>query len=149
MEYVSWFLFSFILIYIIYYILFVRKTRRGEKVPSEAQYLISVYKLDVNKFSYRKFIRAVGVVTSLDIAVVATVVAKVDGIIWQILFGFVAVVPVVVLSFMLLGKYYQTKEKKDNSKELEEEKKYLDKKKNKKDKKEKRKIKKKGKKKNG
>ena len=127
MEYISWFIFSFILIYIIYYVLFIRKSKRGEKVPSEAQYLISVYKLDVNKFSYRRFIKVVGLVTSFDIAIVATIVAKVDGIIWQILFGFVAVVPVVVLSFMLLGKYYKNKQTKDNTKELEKEKKYLDK----------------------
>ena len=146
MEYVSWFLFSFILIYIIYYIFYMRKTIRGEKVPSEAQFLITVYKLDVNKFSYRRFIKIVGLVTTLDIAVTATVVAKVEGVIWQILFGFVAVIPIVVLSFMLLGKYYQNKQEKDNKKELQKEKKYLDKIDKKKKKKE---AKKKGKKKNG
>lgn len=127
MEYVIWFIFSFILIYIIYYILFIRKARRGEKVPSEAQYLIALYKLDVNKFSYRRFIRMVGLVTSLDIAIVATIVTNVGGVIWQILFGFVAVIPIIGLSFMLLGKYYQKKQTQDNTKELEKEKKYLEK----------------------
>ena len=145
MEYIGWFIFSFIFIYIIYYFVFVRRTTRGVKVPTEAQYLISLYKLDVDKFSYRKFIRIVGIVTSLDIAVVATVVAKVEGVIWQILFGFVAVIPIVVLTFMLLGKYYQKKQTEDNSKELAKEKKYLDKKAEKK----KKTNKKKGQKKNG
>ena len=128
MEYVSWFLFSFILIYILYYVIFIRKSRRGVKVPAEAQYLISLYKLDVNLFSYYRFMRIVGLVTSLDIAIIATIVAKVEGIVWQILFGFVAVVPVIILSFLLLGKYYQRKQSQDNSKELAKEKKYLDKK---------------------
>ena len=145
MEYIGWFIFSFILIYIIYYILFIKKTKRGEKVPSEAQYLISIYKLDVNKFSYYRFIRVVGLVTSFDIAIVATIVATVDAIIWQILFGFVAVVPVIVLSFMLLGKYYQNKQTKDNTKELEKEKKYLKKLDKKNKKKSNKKNKKKGK----
>ena len=143
MEYISWFLFSFILIYIVYYLFFIRKTRRGIKIPAEAQYLISLYKLDVNLFSYHKFMKIVGLVTSLDIAIIATIVAKVDGIVWQILFGFVAVVPVIILSFLLLGKYYQRKQTQDNSKELAKEQKYLDKK----DKKKKL-VKKKGKKKN-
>lgn len=146
MEYLSWFLFSFILIYIIYYVLFIRKSRRNVKVPAEAQYLIALYKLDVNRFSYHKFINILGLVTSFDIAIVATIVAKVDGVVWQILFGFVAVVPVVVLSFMLLGKYYQSKQIKDNSKELEKEKKYLERLEKKKNKKS---NVKKGKKKNG
>ncbi len=129
MEYIGWFLFSFLLIYMIYYLLFIRKARRGVKVPSEVQYLISLYKLDINTFSYYKFIRVVGIVTSLDIALIATIVAKVDGIIWQILFGFVAVVPVIVLTFFLLGRYYQNKQNQNNSEELEWERKYLEKKK--------------------
>ena len=70
-----------------------------------------------------------GIVTSFDIALVSTIVAKVDGIVWQILFGFVAVVPVIVLSFMLLGKYYKYKQTLDNSKELEMEKKWENKRK--------------------
>lgn len=154
MEYIGWFLFSFILIYIIYYFIFIKKARRGDKMLAEAQYLIALYKLDVNKFSYYRFVRIVGLVTSFDIAIVATIVAKVDGIIWQILFGFVAVIPVILLTFMLVGKFYQIKQTKDNTKELEREKKYLDKKDKKKQKKKKKKEdkktnKKKGKKKNG
>lgn len=144
MKYIGWFLFSFVFIYIIYYFIFIRRTRRGIKVPQEAQYLISLYKLDVNLFSYYKFVRIVGIITSLDIALIATIVAKVDGIVWQILFGFVAVVPVVVFTFMLLGRYYQNKQTQDNSKELELENKYLQKIDAKK-----KKRKKKGKKKNG
>ena len=101
MEYVRWFIASFIIVIIIYYIFFIRKAKRGEKVPSEAQFLITAYDLDVNMFSYRKFIKLVGLVTSIDIALTATIVAKVEGIAWQILFGFVAVIPVVVLTFML------------------------------------------------
>ena len=127
MEYISWFLFSFVFIYIIYYFLFIRKTKRDYKIPSEAQYLIALYKLDTKLFSYQRFVRIVGMVTSFDIALVATMVANIDGSIWQILFGFVIVVPIMVISFMLLGKFYQKKEIKDNSKELEKEKKYLEK----------------------
>ena len=114
-------------IYIIYYFLFIRKTKRDYKIPSEVQYLIALYKLDTKLFSYQRFVRVVGMVTSFDIALVATMVANIDGSIWQILFGFVIVVPVMVISFMLLGKFYQKKEIKDNSKELEKEKKYLEK----------------------
>ena len=125
MEYIVWFIFGFILIFIIYYLVFIRKAKRKEKLPAEVQYLISLYKLDIKKFSYRKFLIAVGIVTSIDISLVASIVAVVKDITWQILFGFVAVVPVIVVSFMLLGKYYQNKQTKDNSKELDKEKKYL------------------------
>ena len=128
MEILGWFIFDYILIYCIYYVWFIRRTVRGEKVPSEANYLINLYKLDVNKFSYRKFIKIVGLVTSFDVALVATLVAVIDSrVIWQILFSLIIIIPIIAITFMLLGKFYQKKQTKDNSKELEKEKKYLEK----------------------
>ena len=59
MEYVIWFIFGFIFVYIIYYFLFIRRSKRKEKMPSEAQFLVNVYKLDIKKFSYRKFLMAI------------------------------------------------------------------------------------------
>lgn len=126
MEILSWFTFDFVLIFTLYYILFIRKAKRGVKTPSEVQYLINLYKLDTKKFSYKKFLVFVGLVTSFDTSLVATIVTVVDGIVWQILFGFIIVIPVMVISFTILGKYYKNKETKDNSKELEREKKYLE-----------------------
>ena len=144
MEILGWFVFDYLLILIIYYFLFVRRTVRGERVPSEANYLIKVYDLDVNLFSYRKFIKIVGLVTSFDVALVATMVAVVDSrLIWQILFSLIGIVPVIVISFMMLGKFYKKKQTRDNSKELEKEKKYLKKLKKKEEKKENRKKRKK------
>ncbi len=145
MEYVVWFLISFILIDIIYSFFFIRKSKREKKIPAEAQYLIYRYQLDIKKFSYQKFLKIVGLVTSFDIALVATCIGVIDSIIWQILVGFVIIIPIAIVSFLLLGKYYQKKQLKDNLKELEKEKKYLAKKETKKKRKEQRK----GKKKNG
>ena len=127
MEYISWFIFDFILIFIIYYFMFIRKARRGVKIPTEAQYLINLYKLDTKLFSYHKFLLIVGIVTSFDIAVVATIVTVVKGFVFQILFGLIAVIPIIGISFLLLGKYYQKKQTKDNKKDLEKEKRFLDK----------------------
>ena len=143
MEYIIWFIISFLLIYLIYDFVFIRKSNRGKKIPAEAQYLIYRYHLDINKFSYQKFLKIIGCVTSFDISLVATCIGVIDGVIWQILFGFVIIIPIMILSFTILGKYYQKKQTKDNSKELAQEKKYLEKKEKK------RKTKKKGKKKNG
>lgn len=135
MEYAIWFMIGFILIYIIYYIFSIRPSIKKNKLPIEAEYLKMRYKLDIKKFSYVKFLYIVGLVTSFDISLVAIVVCKVGSVVWQILFGFVVVVPVIIVSFMLLGRYYQEKQLKDNTMELECEKKYLKKLKDKKNKK--------------
>ena len=117
---------SFIFVYIIYYFICIKNARRTTKKSSEVEYLIGIYKLDISKFSYYSFVRVVGLVTCFDIALVAAIVAFVDGIVWQILFGFVGVVPVCVISFLLLGRYYKKKQELDNSEELAIEKAYLE-----------------------
>ena len=127
MEHIGWFIFSFIFVYIIYYFLFIKRSKRKDKIPSEAQYLINLYKLDIKKFSYHKFMMLIGIIVSLDVSLATTIVTVVNGFVWQLAFGFLAVVPITVISFMLIGKYYQSKQKKDNSKELAKEKKYLEK----------------------
>lgn len=127
MELVIWFFVSFILVFLLYYFFSIRKSRRNGKIPTEANLLIKSNNLDINKFSYRKFMIIVGLCVSLDVSIVFTIVSIVKGLIWQILFGFVAVVPIMLLTFIPLGKYYNKKQLKDNTKELEKEKQYLDK----------------------
>ena len=141
MEYVIWFLVGIIFIYIIYYIFFIRNARRDTKGSVEVEYLIKLYSLDINKFSYYKFVRVIGVVSSIDISLVSIIVAFVKGLVWQLLFSILIVLPVIIISFMLLGNYYKKKQLKDNSKELEKEKKYLEKLEKKKKKKKKKKEK--------
>ena len=133
LDFIFGLLFSFIFVYIIYYFIFIKNARRTTKKASEVEYLIGIYKLDISKFSYYSFIRVVGLITCFDIALVAAVVAFVDGVVWQILFGFVGVVPVCILSFLLLGRYYQKKQELDNSEELAIEKAYLERKDSKKE----------------
>lgn len=140
MEYFIWFLLGFILIYVIYYVLFISKANRNTKKSVEVEYLIKMYKLDITKFSYHKFVRVVGIVSSIDVSLVSVIVAFAKGIVWQLLFSIIVVLPVIIISFMLLGNYYKKKQLKDNSKELEKEKKYLEKIKKNKENKKKKKI---------
>ena len=121
MEYLSWFVIDFIVVFLIYYFFLIRKARRGKKVPSEVKFLIDHYKLDTKKFNYRRFLLSVGLVVSFDVSIVATFIPLIKGFLFQILFGFIFIIPVVVLSFYLLGIYYQRKqdnyeEEKDNKK---------------------------------
>ncbi len=121
MEYLAVFLVVFILFFVGYYCYYVMFARRDKKCPTEGTYLIRLYKLDINKFSYRKFMLHISLLTSIDIAIVATVIFGFKELIWQILFGLITVIPVVAISFIITGKYYQNKQLKDNSKEIDRE----------------------------
>jgi len=126
MKYIVVFLVIFILFFAGYYIYYVMFARRGKKCPTEGTYLIRLYKLDINKFSYKKFLLHISLLTSIDLAITATVIYGFEKLIWQILFGLITVIPVVAISFIIVGKYYQYKQTKDNSRELNRENRWIE-----------------------
>ena len=120
MEDIIYFIGIFIVLYILFHLFMVKKARRNsKKVPVEVQYLLVQYNLDTKNFRYKQFMNTVALVASFDISLVATIVFHIEGFIWQLLFGFIFLVPVILLSFMLVGKYYQNK-KEDFDLEQEE-----------------------------
>lgn len=117
---IIYFIITFLIVYMIYYFASIRKAKKNKKkIPVEVQYLMLCYKIDTKKIPYRNFLNTVAIVGSLDVAIVATLVSLIDGVIWQLLFGFVFIVPVIIISFMLVGKYY--KNYQENNVEIEEE----------------------------
>ena len=126
MKYLVVFLVIFILFFVGYYIYYVMFARRGKRCPTEGTYLIRLYKLDINKFSYKKFLLHISLLTSIDLAITATVIYGFEKLIWQILFGLITVIPVVAISFIIVGKYYQYKQTKDNSRELNRENRWIE-----------------------
>lgn len=121
------FVFTFILIYMLYYLFTIRKElnkierkRKGKvkkrrkkvdeaKLPVEIQYLVLRYKLDLSKITYWKLLQLMGVVTSFDLALVVTVVSLVTGTGLQLLLGFVLLIPVLLLSYHFIGLHYKKK----------------------------------------
>lgn len=126
MEFFVNFIFIFLLVYLFYYLISVRKARKNKnKIPVEVQYLILKYQIDLSKVKYKKFMNSIALVGSFDIALIASVIFYVDGLLLQLLLGFCLIFPVIILSFMLLGKHYQkvTKKAKVVDEEMEEPKK--------------------------
>lgn len=122
MEYIVEFLVNFIvifiLIYVFYYFCSVRKARKnGKKVPVEVQYLLIKYQINLKKIKYKKFVNSVALLGSFDIALVGSIVMYFNNIFFQLLIGFALFIPIILISFKLVGKYYQ---KKLSSEELEE-----------------------------
>lgn len=108
MEELIYFGITFLIIYTIYYFASIRKAKKNkDRLPVEVQYLILRYNIDVNKISYRSFLNTIAIVGGIDVALVVTIISQFDEFIWQVLFGFVFIIPIIVISFMFVGKYYQ------------------------------------------
>lgn len=111
------YLIVFIIIFIINYFLYVRKKKRlnKNKVPVELYYLVSMYKLDINKIKYKEFLWTYSFINTFIISTIYIIVVYlVEGFIWQLLIGMVLLILLIIICYGVLGRYYQKKEGIDN-----------------------------------
>lgn len=111
------YLIVFTIIFIINYFLYVRKKKRlnKNKMPVELFYLISMYKLDIKKINYKKFLWIYSFVNTFIVSTIYIIVVYlVEGFIWQLLIGMVLLILLIIICYGLLGRYYQKKEGIDN-----------------------------------
>lgn len=129
MREVVLFLLTFIFIYMLYYLFTIRKElnkinkrkkkKQGKKkkkideakLPVEINYLVLKYRLDLGKINYFRFLQIMGVTTSFDLALIITLVSFLDSAGLQLVVGFFALIPILLISYHIVGKIYQKKGK--------------------------------------
>lgn len=111
MEEFILFLMSFGVVYLVYQIFIIRKAKRrnSTKRPIEVTYLINKYHLDIKRINYKKLLQCISIVSSLDISLLVSIVFMFDNFIYQILLVILLVVPVILLSYHVVGIYYVRK----------------------------------------
>lgn len=108
MEFLVNFILIFVVVYSCYYVMSVRKARKnGKHVPVEVQYLLIKYQISLKKIRYKRFVNSVALIGSFDIALVGSFILYIKGMVFQLLFGFILLVPIILISFRFLGNYYQ------------------------------------------
>lgn len=107
-----WFLGTFVIIYLFYLIFNVlgKKEYNSKHVPVELKYLIKKFKLDMSKIKYQNIMHKIALVSAFDIAFTATFVFKfIKNIFLRFLIGVFMLVPLIIITFNIIGKYYQKK----------------------------------------
>lgn len=108
-----WFIGTFVVVYMFYlfsYVLRKKKKYNSNKVPQELAYLIRKYNLDMSKISYRKIMNQIGIICAFDIAFTGTFMfIFMKNIYISILIGALMLVPLIIITFDFLGKYYKKK----------------------------------------
>lgn len=105
------FLLTFIVVFLIYELILIRKYKKGnnDKRPVEVTYLLNRYNLDLQKVNYKKLLNIVSFVSSFDIAIVVTVMGLTDNFLLELLIGCFLTIIVILSSYSILGKIYQKK----------------------------------------
>lgn len=106
-----WFIGTFLVIYLFYFFFQIfRKNYDAEKVPVELIYLIKKYRLDMNKIEYKKIMHMVGLISAFDIAFTSTFIFNfIKNIYIAILVGLVMLIPIIIITFGYIGRFYVKK----------------------------------------
>lgn len=104
---------SYALVFLLYYLIFIRKktTYNKNKVPVEYYYLVSLYGLRQKDIDYKKFMYISGLVNTFIIVTTYIVVSKLLNK-WfiQLLCGIVIIILLIIICYGILGRYYQKKQ---------------------------------------
>lgn len=78
-----------------------------ERIPTEVEILLYKYNLDVSKMNYRQLLKMVGSMCSFDIALIVTIIFALptNNIYIEFLVGVVLIIPVILISYSILGNY--------------------------------------------
>ena len=86
-----------------------KKQKSVKKDPVEVRYLTTRYHLDLDKISYPQLLQIVALVSSFDIALIVTLIMLVDNYLFQLLLAIVLSIPIILVSYHIVGKFYQKK----------------------------------------
>ncbi len=110
LEEVLLFLMCYILVFVIYQLFIVRKGKKNGKegkLPTEIKYLLSVYKIDLDKVPYNRLLQLVALISSFDISLIVTIVFMFDKYWLQLLVAIVLSIPTIFLSYHIVGNHYK------------------------------------------
>lgn len=105
---------SYALVFLLYYLLFVRKKTKynKNKVPIEYYYVISLYGLKEKDIDYKKFMYMTLFVNTFIIVTTYIIVFKLlNNWIWMFICGLVIIILLIVICYGIIGRYYQKKQK--------------------------------------
>lgn len=110
------FLMTFVFVFIIYELFVVRKEKKQDtnKKPVEIRYLEARYKLDMKKLNYKGLLNIVSLVSAFDIALIVTIIMIANSFVLELIFGCVLTLPIILVSYHIVGTIYQKKGMKKN-----------------------------------
>lgn len=123
MKEIILFIACFILVFICYQVFFIlpmkkyRKNKKNgkkkkikeKKELAEIRFLVTKYKLDLDKVNYNKLLLVVSLVSSFDITLIVTIITLFDSYFLSFLLACVLVLPIILFSYWLVYKFYEKK----------------------------------------
>lgn len=109
MQEIILFIMCYIFVLLIYEFFLVGPAKKNKKELLEVKFLITKYHLDIDKINYNQLLQLCAITSSLDIAISVNLILLVDGLIFELLVGFVAIIILIFISYYLIYLFYKKK----------------------------------------
>ncbi len=102
---------TFIIIYIIYYFLVIRKCKKDKKmVSAEVSIIIVMHKIDIKKVDTYQMVKVVSLITTLILSTTITLISLFfNNTIISLIFGTLISLILAVIFYRMIGNYYKKK----------------------------------------
>ena len=114
MNYILTFIISFLVIYILYYLVIINRKKGLEsfKKGKQLQFFIKAYNLNKNKINIKKFANTLSLANAFIIALTLTILELIENIFFKILTSIFILLPLMFIMYKLIGEAYKRKEGK-------------------------------------
>ena len=108
------FIIFFILLYIAYYLMFVRKKLEydNKKVSPDLRIFIGYYGIDIEKIGYQKVLRIMNFINALMLSIMMMIVFNIHNTIYKILILLVLMIPIMWVTYYITAIYLRHLERK-------------------------------------
>jgi len=113
MDFLLTFVISFLVIYLVYNIIVVRRKKGIErfKKGTQVEYFKKVYNLDFRKVDIKKFANSLALTNAFIMSAVITIIEIFDNLIVKMAVGFILIIPLMLVSYKILGEKYRKDDK--------------------------------------
>lgn len=114
MEYIITYIITFLAVYIIYFLLVVKRKKAVEKLKKslEVRYLINRYHIDIDNVNLHTLSNRIALCNSFIISTTFIIILFVNHFILKMLLGFVTLFPLILIVYHFLAKSLVKKEGK-------------------------------------
>lgn len=114
MDYIVFFVISFLLVYFIYFVFVIRRKKALKKLKTslEVRYLTLRYKIDIEKMDLKYLAKKIALCNTFIVTIAFMIILFVKNFILKMLVGFVVLFPLILIGYYILGKVLKKKEGK-------------------------------------
>ena len=114
MEHILTFIICFLIIYLVYLLIVVKREKGIEKFKEgkQLEYFKKLYKLDEKKIDIKKFANSLSLCNAFIMSITITIIEFFDSIILKMVIGFALIIPLMLITYKILGELYKKKEGK-------------------------------------